>query len=61
MQAKGIEISKNYARIQDVASAISKLNPNDIKFLHRYGFFLKQLVNNEGDALMIFEKACNVY
>ena len=61
MQAKGLEISKNYARIQDLAKALQKINPNDIKFLHRYGLFLNRLVNNDFEALQMLEKACTTY
>jgi hypothetical protein len=31
-------------------------NPNDLKFLFRYGLFLLNILNNEYDALELFKK-----
>jgi hypothetical protein len=40
---------------------LTKIYPKDIKFLYRYGLFLKQVVNNEYEASLNFEKICLVY
>lgn len=32
-----------------------KLAPNEIKFMHHYAMFLKQIVNNEHEAFVQFE------
>ncbi|TNV87946.1 hypothetical protein FGO68_gene6125 [Halteria grandinella] len=61
MQKRGSEISANYAKIQDVSQVLLKIFPNEIKFLYRYGIFLKQIVNNEFDALTMFEKAYTIF
>lgn len=56
MKRRGSEISKNYLRIQDVVEKLLKIYPNEFKFLYRYGLFLMNVVNNDNDAYMNFEK-----
>jgi hypothetical protein len=57
LQMKGFEISRNYDYIQDLAKSLMKINPNNIKFMLLYARFLKQIVNNDQEALINFEKA----
>ena len=38
-----------------------KIYPSEMKFLHRYALFLRQIVNNEFDAITLFEKTCNIF
>ena len=61
MQKRGTEITTNYIKIQDVVKKLQAINPNEIKFFHRYGVFLKYIVNNEYEALINFEKAIQTY
>ena len=51
----------NYSKIQDVAQKLLKIYPNEIKFLYRYGLFLRNIVNNEYEAVNNFEKACSIF
>lgn len=38
-----------------------KIYPFEIKFFYRYGKFLLHIINNEYDAVVLFEKAFNIY
>jgi len=44
-----------------VANSLIKIYPSDIKFMYRYGTFLKNIVNNEYDAIQNFERAFHIY
>lgn len=59
LQVKGQEISKYYEQIQDVAQKLQSIYPTEVKFLYRYGTFLINIINNEYDAIINFEKAFN--
>ena len=54
---RGEEITKCYTRIQDVATKILEISPNDIKFYYKYANFLKMIVNNEQEAEKLFDHA----
>ena len=51
LQALGAEISRNYEKIQDVATELLKIHPHEIKFMYRYGVFLCKVVNNEYEGM----------
>lgn len=61
LQEKGQEISKNYEIIQQVAKKLIEIYPHEIKFKYRYGTFLLHIINNEYDALQLYDEAYNVY
>lgn len=61
LQEKGQEISQNYEVIVDLSKKMLKIYPSEIKFLYRYGTFLLHIINNEFDALQLFETAYNVF
>jgi hypothetical protein len=43
-----------------VSQTLEAIYPSEVKFLYRYGAFLINIINNEYDAIMNFEKAFNV-
>lgn len=57
LHKKGMEISRNYQKIQDIASSIQRIYPDDIKFFFRYGRFLITIINNEYEGIMSFKRA----
>jgi PAS domain S-box-containing protein len=58
---RGAEIAKNYIKIQEVTQRLMKIYPNEIKLMFRLGLFLKQVVNNEYEGQLIFEKIVYLY
>jgi hypothetical protein len=38
-----------------------EIYPNEIKFLFRYGTFLKEIINNSYDSILYLEKAFNLF
>ncbi len=61
MQDKGSEISRYYEIIQEVATKLQHIYPNEIKFLYRYGNFLLEIIHNEYDAIENFNKASMIF
>ncbi|TNV87908.1 hypothetical protein FGO68_gene2105 [Halteria grandinella] len=61
LQVKGSEISRYFEQIQDVVTKMHEMQPDNISFLIDYSIFLKQIVNNEMEALVQFERAQNIY
>ena len=43
-----------------MSQTLEAIYPTEVKFLYRYGTFLINIINNEYDAIMNFEKAFNV-
>ena len=43
-----------------MSQTLEAIYPSEVKFLYRYGAFLINIINNEYDAIMNFEKAFNV-
>lgn len=40
---------------------MSAICPEEIKLMYEYGSFLKSIVNNEYDAISVFQQACFTY
>jgi len=47
--------------IQGLAIKLKAIYPNEIKFLYRYGTFLLHIINNEFDAMTLYETAFNIF
>jgi hypothetical protein len=61
LQERGHEISKYYEQIQQISKNLQQIYPNEIKFLYRYGTFLLNIINNDYDAIVCFEKAVGIF
>jgi len=59
LQQRGLEVSLSYEKISALASRLSELSPNDVKFFLSYGAFLKEVINNDIDAQIYLERAYN--
>lgn len=56
-----MEITRHFMRIQDTASRLQAIFPDDVKFLYRYGLFLIKIMNNEYDGIDKFTEAQTLY
>jgi PAS domain S-box-containing protein len=61
VQKRGMEISRYFIKIQEIASEMRKLNPDDVKFLYKYGIFLIRIMNNEYDGIDKFTEAQTIF
>ena len=58
---KGNDIISNYQLIIELQSKFVKIYPNEIKFIVQYGIFIKQVINNDQEAIIQLEKATEIY
>jgi hypothetical protein len=61
IQTRGSEIARNYNKIQEVTKKLLSIYPNEMKMMFRFAVFLKQIVNNEYEALSMFEKIIQTF
>ncbi|TNV87875.1 hypothetical protein FGO68_gene16168 [Halteria grandinella] len=58
---KGSEISRYYEQMQQVVKQLLEIFPDNISFVIEYALVLKQIVNNQQEAIMQLDKAYNIY
>jgi hypothetical protein len=53
----GSKITNTVEKVSEEFTKLEEMNPNHIKCLQSYGYFLKEIVNNDTEGNRIIEKA----